>query len=459
MAVIAGHGARRGIYRGSVITNAISLFGSTVVTSLFGFAFWVVAAHTFSRAAVGAGGAAISAMQLVAMAGMLGLGTLLVGELSRNVEHPARLITTALVASTAAGVVGGLALAVGVRVLSSSAMIPQGIAGLALFAATAGISGSLLVLDDATIGLSHASWQFWRNLVFSVLKLAALPLVSIALGLDDSAGLLLTWLLGGVLSIIVIVLLARGAKVRLVAWPRRALFSSYRGTALTHHWLNLSSGAPRLVLPVLVAGFLTPTANASFFSALLLVGFAYVVSTHLGTALFGVASGDHNALERELRRTIKICAAVAAASLVVFGAGGNLLLKMFGSGYTEASVPLAILAVATFPNGVRSQYIAACRVNGDLRRCAVLSCLGSGIEILLPLTALLAGAGLVLVACVWVAAMFLEAVVLWPAVAFVARLPGTFPQLMSWTAPRTFAGGRWRESSMERAGFPPREAG
>jgi O-antigen/teichoic acid export membrane protein len=444
VAVIAGQAARLGIYRGSVITNAISLFGSTVVTSLFGFAFWVVAAHMFSRAAVGAGGAAISAMQLVATAGMLGLGTLLIGELSRNAEHPARLITTALLASLAAGVVGGLALAVGAQALSSSGIVPQGIAGLALFAATAGISGALLVLDDATVGLSRASWQFWRNLVFSVLKLAALPLVAIGLGLDDSAGLLLSWLFGGVLSIIVIAVLAQEAKVRLVAWPRRELLGSYGGTALTHHWLNLSSAAPRLVLPILVAGFLTATANASFYSALLLVGFAYVVSTHLGTALFGVASGDDSSLERELRRTIKICAAVAAATLVVFGAGGHLLLKMFGGGYAEASLPLAILAVATFPNGVRSQYIAACRVNGDLRRCAVLSCLGSGIEILLPLAALVAGAGLVLVACAWAAAMFLEAIVLWPAVAFVARLPGSFPQLMSWTAPRTFARRDWR---------------
>ncbi|HEY1359140.1 MAG TPA: hypothetical protein VGF21_12620, partial [Thermoleophilaceae bacterium] len=419
---VRSRAASRGLYRGSVITNAMSLFGSTVVTSLFGFSFWVVAAHTFSRSAVGAGGAAISAMQLVAMFSMLGLGTLLIGELSRKAGNPARLITTALVASTATGIVLGLLVAVGARALSD--IVPDGFAGLGLFAATAGVSGALLVLDDATVGLSRASWQFWRNLVFSILKLAALPVVAIVLGLDDAAGLLLSWLAGAALSIVVIVVLAGRAHMRLLARPRRELFGSYGRTALTHHWLNLSSGAPRLVLPVLVAGFLAPAVNASFYSALLLVGFAYVVSTHLGTALFGVASGDHGALESELRRAIKICAAVAAGALVVFGAGGHLLLSMFGSGYTAASLPLAILAAATFPNGVRSQYIAVCRVNGDLGRCATVSCLGSAVEILLPLAALAGGAGLVVVSSAWVAAMFLEALVLWPAVAFAARLPG-----------------------------------
>ncbi len=436
---ISSRAASLGIYRGSVVTNAVSLFGTTVVTSFFGFAFWLVAAHMFSRTAVGAGGAALSAMQLIANAGMLGLGTLLIGELSRSVEQPARLITTALCVSAAAGVVGGVAIAVGARALSFSGIFPHGIAGLALFASTAGVYAALLVLDDATVGLSRASWQLWRNGAFSVVKLALLPVVALVLGLDSSSGLLLSWLGGAVLSIAVITVLARRAHLQLFARPRRELVGSYRGTALLHHWLNLSSAAPILVLPMLVTAYLTPAANAPFYSALLLIGFAYIVSTHFGTALFGIASGDHDALDRELRRTIKVCGAVAVAALLIFGAGGRLLLSMFGRGYEVAWLPLVILAVGTFPGSVRSQYMAVCRVNGDLRRCAMLGCLGSGLEILLPLAALASGGGLVLVACAWVSAMFVEGAVLWPAVACVAGLPGRVPGLTRWIAPRTFA--------------------
>ncbi len=125
---------------------------------------------------------------------------------------------------------------------------------------------------------------------------------------------------------------------------------------------------------------------------------------------------------------------------------------MFGSGYAEAWLPLAILAVGTFPGSVRSQYMAVCRVNGDLRRCALLGCLGSGIEILLPLAALAFGGGLVLVACAWVTAMFLEGAVLWPAVACVAGLPGRFPRLTRWIAPRTFALACVKSSNMALEG-------
>lgn len=436
---VSARAARHGIHPGSVFTNAISLFGTTVVTSGFGFAFWLVAAHMFSRAAVGAGGAALSAMQLIANAAMLGLGTLLIGELSRGVKDPPRLITTALCVSGGAGVVGGVGVAVVVRALSSSGMIPPGIIGLLLFAATAAVYAALLVLDDATVGLSRASWQLWRNGVFSIVKLALLPAVAVGLGLDGSSGLLLSWLGGAVFSIIVIKVLAGRANMRLVARPQRDLIGSYGGTALLHHWLNLSSGAPTLVLPMIVAAYLTPAANAPFYSALLLIGFAYIVAGHFGTALFGIASGDHSALERELRRTIKVCGAVGLVALVVFGAGGHLLLSMFGRGYADASLPLAILAVGTFPGSVRSQYTAVCRVNGDLRRCVLLNCLGSGIEILLPFAALAFGGGLVTASAAWVLAMFLEGTILWPPVAAVAGLPGGFRRLTRWIAPRTSA--------------------
>ena len=330
---------RRGFHPASVVGNALSLFGTTIVTSALGFAFWVVAAHLFTPAAIGAGGAAISAMQLLAMASMLGLGTLLIGELSSGVAGGPALITTALVTSTVVGVASGFGFALVLHAVSRSEEIGGGIADIALFAITTGLSAALLVFDDATLGLSRASWQFWRNLLFSALKLLALPVAAVAFSLKGSSGLIGTWLAGALLSLIVVVVLARRARMRILVRPRRELFSRYGGTALTHHCLNVSSEAPRLLMPVLVVGFLSPSVNARFYTALLLVGFAYIVPAHLSTALFGVGTRNHALLSRELRRIVTISAVVGIASLVVFGLGGRLLLAMFGPQYGGAALP------------------------------------------------------------------------------------------------------------------------
>lgn len=435
---------RRGVHPASVVANALSLFGTTVVTSLFGFAFWVVAAHTFSSTAIGAGSAAISAMQLLATASMLGLGTLLIGELSSGAAAGAALLSTALITSVLVGIASGFGFAFVLHAASVRDEVPWGPVGVGLFALTTGMAAALLVFDDATVGLSRASWQFWRNLAFSILKLVALPIAVFGLGLDSATGLMGTWFAGALLSITVVAVLARRAGARPFVRPRRHLFRSYGGTALTHHCLNVSSQAPRLLLPVLVVGFLTPATNARFYTAILLVSFAYLVPAHLSTALFGLGRKDRAALSRELRRTMRISTWVAVASLVIFGLGGRFMLSLFGPGYGDAAVPLIILSSATFFRGVRLHYIAVCRVNGDLGRCALISCAASGLEVALVLLALLLHGGLVLVSTSWVLAMVIQAGVLWPAVAVAGglprgRRPGRLVDLMRWTAPRTFA--------------------
>src|SRR5437660_5496776 len=68
----------------TVLVNAGSLVGSTVVTSGLGFVYWWIATWQFSAEAIGLGSAAIQAMTLLGTFGLFGLGTLLVGELPRQ---------------------------------------------------------------------------------------------------------------------------------------------------------------------------------------------------------------------------------------------------------------------------------------------------------------------------------------------------------------------------------------
>jgi O-antigen/teichoic acid export membrane protein len=64
-----------------LFTNAGSLMGTTVITSLVGFAYWWLAARTAPADAVGQASAAVSAMTLIGTIGMFGMGTMLISEL------------------------------------------------------------------------------------------------------------------------------------------------------------------------------------------------------------------------------------------------------------------------------------------------------------------------------------------------------------------------------------------
>src|SRR5882724_8123845 len=92
-----------------MLLNAASLIGTTAVTSLLGFAYWWLAARQFAPHMVGTASAAVSAMMLLGSMGVLGMGTLLIGELPRQRSNQIALISTALMlVGTVSGGVGAL---------------------------------------------------------------------------------------------------------------------------------------------------------------------------------------------------------------------------------------------------------------------------------------------------------------------------------------------------------------
>ncbi len=79
-----------------MLVNAGSLVGTTLVTGALGFAYWWVADRQFHPADVGLASASISAMMLLGALCVLGMGTLLIGELPRQPGKEASLISAAL---------------------------------------------------------------------------------------------------------------------------------------------------------------------------------------------------------------------------------------------------------------------------------------------------------------------------------------------------------------------------
>src|SRR4051794_11310919 len=177
--------------------NAGSLMATTAITSLFGFAYWWVAARTAPAEAVGQASAAVSAMTLIGTIGMLGMGTMLISDLGGLKGRKWELISTCLLVAGGAATVGGLIyvtlahLAVpGLRsALGSTPATVLLVFGIALNAVT-------LVLDEALVGLLQGPLQLMRNFWFSIIKLAALGALAVLPLALNGGELLLTWVAG-----------------------------------------------------------------------------------------------------------------------------------------------------------------------------------------------------------------------------------------------------------------------
>jgi O-antigen/teichoic acid export membrane protein len=357
-----------------LLRNAGSLLATTGVTSVFGFAYWIFAAREFSQSAVGYGSAAVSAMTLLGTIGMFGLGTVLIGELPRRAGNRGGLVVAALIASAIGSLVLGLGFALVVMAFGSHFVEIDGTPfRVAIFAFGVALTGATLVFDEATIGLLRGGVQLVRNVAMSVAKMAVLPVAAVVLHDAFGVGILLSWIAGTVLSLIPVVIMFRRSGSRVLHRPNWGLLKSLGKVAMAHNWLNLAITVPPKLIPVLVVVVVSPSANAAFYVAFMIVSLVFMVPTHLSTVLFAIASATPEVIAEKLRFVLRLSLGIGIPVMLVLGLGAHLALSVFGSDYARlATVPLWLMLLQYIPLLPKSQYVAVCRATGQVMKAAAI---------------------------------------------------------------------------------------
>jgi O-antigen/teichoic acid export membrane protein len=372
----------KAVLEGPVVRNATSLYGTTIITSLFGFLYWFVAARMAPARAVGIASAIQSAAQFLSIFCVLGLSTLLISELSNDRRQTRSLILTAATVVAAFALI--LSTAVGLVLGVFSRALNPGLTGpieVLVFVLLSVATTVLLVLDDSCIGLLRGDLQLRRNGVFAVSKLLLLP-VLITIWPDRSGTELeVAWLAGLLVSMVTLIRrlskITRGEPARL---DLRRIFEK-RWLMLGHHSLNISFTSPGLLIPVLVTVIIGPASNAAYTIAMLVASFVNIIPFHLSTALFALAPGDEKALAREVRKTMRICLILAIVSAPFFALLSGFILGIFGHSYEKAAGALVALGLTTYPVAIKAHYVAISRVRGRMQRAALWTAIGACLEV------------------------------------------------------------------------------
>jgi O-antigen/teichoic acid export membrane protein len=355
--------------------NAGSLIATTAVTSLFGFAYWWVAARTASPEAVGQASAAVSAMTLIGTIGMFGMGTMLISDLSSLRGPKWELISTCLLVAGGASTVGGL-----IYVALAESFIPGlqealgGTLGTVLLVFGIAINSVTLVLDEALVGLLKGPLQLMRNSWFSVIKLALLGGLAFSPIALTGNVLLLTWVAGIVLSTAMLSRALRKRKLVDSLRPRLSLLKGRGSSTFDHNLLNLSTYLPRAALPLIVTAVLSAEANAAFYTAFMVLSFLAMVPGNVALTLFAVAAGDRRALRSKVRVGLLICLGGGLpVSLAVFFFAGPIM-SVFGAAYeASATNALKILALTYLPFVFHHFFLAISRVQNKVRGAGIFS--------------------------------------------------------------------------------------
>jgi O-antigen/teichoic acid export membrane protein len=368
---------------GDLLGNASTLAATTGVTSLLGFVYWAVAARFFTPRAVGYGAAAVSAMTLIGTIGMLGMGTVLIGELPRRREGRPGLVSAALIVSGLGSLVLGLAFAFAAPHVSGRFGYVSGSLGQqALFVIGVVLTAISFIFDQGTIGLLRGGLQLYRNMIFAVAKLLVLPAIAIVLHDQLGIGILFAWVAGTAASLLLVAIRLWYSRTPIFPRPDWQVMRGLGRTALAHNWLNLSITIPATMIPVLVAVVVSPSANAVFYAAWTISGFLKILPVHLSIVLFAVVAADPQLLARKLRFSLRTSLLIGLPGMAILGLGAHLMLGVFGPGYARAgTLTLWLLIISYLPSIPKVHYMAVCRATGRIARAAAVLSVAAVMEL------------------------------------------------------------------------------
>jgi len=399
--------------------NASYLVLASGATAFLGFLFWVLVARLYSPDDVGFASAVISAVNLLGFLSNLGLNYGLVRFLPESGDRTASLLNSTFILGAVIAAITGSIFLVGIPIWSPALDEVRG-----NFVYVVCFLGSLISMVVQT--MINAAFVSYRKSVFVLLQgaLTSGLRIIIALGLVTflgALGIFASWALAIQVALIVSVLLLV-PRIRSGYKPALTIdilqIKSMFQYSFQNYLTMLFWNGPNFVLPLIVVNLVGAESTAYFFMAITMAGLVWTIPTSVSLSLLAEGSHDEKSIPINLRRSVKINAALAIPAIIFLVVFGDKFLLAFGGEYSlGATRTLQLLAITAIPVSVNFLYLgvrrAQKRMKGPIMLTGFIACASLiGSYFVLPTTGIL-GVGVALflsnsIAASWVVIEFVR---------------------------------------------------
>jgi O-antigen/teichoic acid export membrane protein len=375
--------------------TSYALMLTTAGNAVLGLLFWVAAARLYASDVVGLGAAGISALQLVAGIGWVGLQITLIRYLPIAGAKRRWLTAYAYVAGASVALVLAIVFTLALTGTLSVDFISENAATRVAFCMSVVVWVVFSLQDAALIGVRRSLVVPLENAIYALGRLVAL----VALAAIASPWTLMgVWVVAAALvAVPVNGLLFRSFLIdatvsRLVSTRRVVRFSAGQTGVALVAWI------PDFLVPLLVLKYAGESANAYYYVAWM-IGFSVrLVVLNMANALT-VEGAYSEARFRDLIRSATRLSAIVLLPIVLFlVVAPSIPLQIFGADYAEAATFLRYFALSLIPFTFAAFVIANDRVRQRSAPALAITTAGSvviiGLNIVLIPELGLDGAGI-----------------------------------------------------------------
>lgn len=329
--------------------NSLVLLVNTLALSVFGFGFWLLAARSYSAAAVGGFSGLTSGAGILATIAALGLPNLITRHLATAPNARALLILAVAAITTAGALLCLIAvLALGSH-LPGSLHLRVGTGTSLLLVSLVALTAVSGTVDAGLVAIRASQVVLVKNLVASICKVIAL----VALVRLESLGLLISYSLGLVLATVGggIVLLHRVHGTNLRS-GEQGLWRRHLSMTAGSYFATIMGNLPANVVPLEVLAIRGPAETARFAIAFMIATVVNLLPSTVAQVLFAEASRGGAMLAIQLRKAVRGVYVLLIPTVIFLASAAPLLLRTFGAAYASAATgTLRVLALSALLMG------------------------------------------------------------------------------------------------------------
>jgi len=330
----------------SLHSNSIFLIAAQGLMTVFGYVFWVFAAHLYNSTEVGLAGTLISIATLISQISILGLNNALVRFLPKSTQKNEKINTSLILV-----VIASLAIAIGYALLMpifspKMLFVRHDTVFLGLFL----LSMVLVTINTFTDSVFLANRATKYNVAiyagYSIVRLI-LPFAFVGFG---ARGIFMAHISGVIAAVVLsFYYMVKKFNYKFSFRLNKSIMKLMGGYSIANYIAGFVWGFPLLIAPILIVNRLGAQSAAYFYMVMMIINMLQIIPTSTTQSLF--AEGSH--AERKYLISLVLKSLKFTMGLTVAGVIGVLLLgkfaiEIFGHEYAAGGANLLyLLASAT----------------------------------------------------------------------------------------------------------------
>jgi O-antigen/teichoic acid export membrane protein len=344
--------------------NSYYLMLNSIVISILGFFFWVLAARFYSVNDIGISTSLISSASFIILLSKLGFDFSIVRFFP--IRNKSEIFNTSIFISMTVALILGAIFIIGIDFFSPNLSLLKTPQNSLMFLIYVWVSSITTLTGMSFIAMRKPEYYFLQNLIISLKILFIFFFV-----FYGAIGIFLTFELSILLSLIVALFLLKSELTISLSIKKKFIKESLR-FSFGNYFTSIFYSLPNLIIPIIVLNLLGSKAAAYYYISFTIALIIFVIPDAVSTSLLVEGSHGEN-LKKNTSKSFTIIFALLIPAITIIYFFGESILILFGKNYVESLNLLKLFTFSGFFVAINSIYFSIKRVQMEIKKIVFLA--------------------------------------------------------------------------------------